>query len=70
MDRNESIQFTLNNCMKCKKGFRLGQFKTDYCELETEVTVAFFGDGMIPFEIMERIGYDGNCKECDRGELA
>ena len=50
------------NCRKCVK-------TGTGCDLEDALLISFFGDGKLPDEITERLGYDGTinfrCKEYD-----
>ena len=63
-----------DNCNKCSKSWknRTGSiYHVDYnpCDLEDALLISFFGDGELPDEMKERLGYDGTvtfrCKEFD-----
>jgi hypothetical protein len=59
--QEEQLAWDKQNCRICRKGFRLDKRKST-CDLEGELSAVFFGDGVIPADVLERIGF-GKCKE-------
>lgn len=59
--QEEQLAWEKDNCRKCAKGFRYNERKSA-CDLEGELSAVFFGDGVIPSDVLERIGF-GKCKE-------